>query len=155
MAIASVGKRTPDLSLIRLVKFLNPSSLNRKRYGPGAHLTARGVMVITCPLGTHLTAGGLKVMDPRWGGRYDREGAEGHGPDRGSKFKREGTLYSKIMLTFQLFAVFKIRLIFEAILVPTWLHFGRVLNVLGASGRLLGRLRGILAASFCKKKKKS
>ena len=95
-------------------------------------------MVITCPLGTHLTAGGLKVMDPRWGGRYDREGAEGHGPDRGSKFKREGTLYSKIMLTFQLFAVFKIRLIFEAILVPTWLHFGRILGVLGASGRLLG-----------------
>ena len=76
-------------------------------------------MVITCPLGTHLTAGGLKVMDPRWGGRYDREGAEGHGPDRGSKFKREGTLYSKIMLTFQLFAVFKIRLIFAPILVPT------------------------------------
>ena len=29
-------------------------------------------------------------------------------------------------------------MIFEAILVPTWLHFGRILGVLGASGRLLG-----------------
>ena len=41
---------------------------------------------------------------------------------------------------FQLFAVFKIRSIFDPILVPTWLHFGRILGVLGASGRLLGRL---------------
>ena len=31
-------------------------------------------------------------------------------------------------------------LIFAPILVPTWLHFGRILGVLGASGRLLGRL---------------
>ena len=41
---------------------------------------------------------------------------------------------------FQLVAVFKIRSIFDPILVPTWLHFGRILGVLGASGRLLGRL---------------
>ena len=41
---------------------------------------------------------------------------------------------------FQLFAVFKIRSISDPILVPTWLHFWRILGVLGASERLLGRL---------------
>ena len=44
--------------------------------------------------------------------------------------------------------MFKLRLIFDAILVPTWLHFGRILDVLGGSGRLLGpsrrRLGGVV-----------
>ena len=45
-------------------------------------------------------------------------------------------------------AISKIRSIFAPILVPTWLHFGRILTILGASGRLLERLGGILAASW-------
>ena len=48
----------------------------------------------------------------------------------------------------ELFAVFKLRSIFDAILVPTWLHFGRILDVLGGSGRLLGPLGGVLGPSW-------
>ena len=45
---------------------------------------------------------------------------------------------------FELLAVFKLTSIFDAILVPTWLHFGGILDVLGGSGRLLGLLGGFL-----------
>ena len=31
--------------------------------------------------------------------------------------------------------------------MPTWLHFGRILDVLGGSGRLLGPLGGVLGPS--------
>ena len=49
---------------------------------------------------------------------------------------------------FELLAVFKLGTIFDAILMPTWLHFGRILDVLGGSGRLLGRFGAILGPSW-------
>ena len=48
----------------------------------------------------------------------------------------------------ELFAVFNLRSIFDAIFVPTWLHFGRILDVLGGSGRVLGPLGGVLGLSW-------
>ena len=42
----------------------------------------------------------------------------------------------------------KLGSIFDAILVPTWLHFGEILDVLGGSGRLLGPLGGVLGPSW-------
>ena len=44
----------------------------------------------------------------------------------------------------ELFAVFKLRSIFDAILVPNWFDFGRILDVLGD----LGASWGILGASW-------
>ena len=44
--------------------------------------------------------------------------------------------------------IFEINLPFGSILMPIWLHFGGILTILGASGRLLGRLGGILEASW-------
>ena len=67
-----------------------------------------------------------------------------NGPLRPSKIIKFHWFYN----SFQLFAVFKIRSIFGPILVPTWLHFGRILGVLGASGRLLGRLGNVLGPSW-------
>ena len=37
-----------------------------------------------------------------------------------------------------------LRSILDAILVPTWLHFGSIFQVLGHLGGILGRLGGVL-----------
>ena len=63
-----------------------------------------------------------------------------NGPLRPSKIMKFHWFYD----IFQLFATFEIRSIFDPILVPTWLHFGRILGVLGASWRYLGRILGVL-----------
>ena len=48
----------------------------------------------------------------------------------------------------ELFTVLKLRPILDAILVPTCHHFGRILDALGMSGRLLGPLGNLLGPSW-------
>ena len=71
---------------------------------------------------------------------FDRD----NGPSKHSKIIKFHWFYS----IREILAVFKLRSIWDAILVPTWFNFGGILDVLGGSGRLLGPLGGVLGPSW-------
>ena len=79
------------------------------------------------------------------GGHFAVRGTPKNDPIRPLKFIENQWFYN----SFQPFAAlkirFKIRSIFDAILVPTRLHFGRMTTTLRKSGRLMGRLGRVLA----------
>ena len=64
--------------------------------------------------------------------------------ENGSPDPQKSLKFIGFYCVFWILAFLKIRSIFDAILVPTWLHSGRILDVPGVSGRLLGRLGGFL-----------
>ena len=66
--------------------------------------------------------------------------------ENGSPDPQKSLKFIGFYCVFWILAFLKIRSIFDAILVPTWLHFGRILAILGGSGRLLGRLGGVLGS---------
>ena len=79
------------------------------------------------------------------GGHFAVRGTPKNDPIRSLKFIENQWFYN----SFQPFAAlkirFKIRSIFDAILVPTGLYFGRISAILGKSRRLVGRLGRVLA----------